>query len=85
MVEPNAAFQRTKEHCLMGIKGRYRPRFFDQVGHQTTYASMGNQHFITKKCHLQTFQNYEQSLQKLGTFLENKVLSKSKFSKNFNC
>ena len=21
---------------------RYRPRFFDQVGHQTTYASMGN-------------------------------------------
>ena len=27
---------------------RYRPRFFDQVGHQTTYASMGNKHFITK-------------------------------------
>lgn len=22
MLEPNAAFQRTKEHCLMGIKGR---------------------------------------------------------------
>ena len=22
--------------------------FFDQVGHQTTYASMGNKHFITK-------------------------------------
>ena len=21
---------------------KYRPRFFDQVGHQTTYASMGN-------------------------------------------
>ena len=27
---------------------RYRPKFFDQVGHQTTYASMGNKHFITK-------------------------------------
>lgn len=24
MVEPNAAFQRTKEHCLMGIKGTVR-------------------------------------------------------------
>ena len=23
--------------------------FFDQVGHQTTYASMGNKHFIAKK------------------------------------
>ena len=53
---------------------RDRPRFFDQVGHQTTYASMGNKHFITKKCHRQTYQNYEQSRQKLGTFLENKVL-----------
>ena len=27
---------------------RYRPRFFDQVGHQTMYASMGNKHFISK-------------------------------------
>ena len=24
---------------------RYRPRFFDQVGHQTTSASIGNKHF----------------------------------------
>ena len=29
-----------------GAQNRYRPRFFDQVGHQTTYASMGNKHFI---------------------------------------
>ena len=28
--------------------GKYRPRFFDQVGHQTTYVSMENKHFITK-------------------------------------
>ena len=27
---------------------RDRPRFFVQVGHQTTYASMGDKHFITK-------------------------------------
>ena len=60
---------------------RYRPRFFDQVGHQTMYASMRNKHFFTISCHHQTYQNYEQSRQKLGTFLENKVLSKSKFSK----
>ena len=28
---------------------RDRPRFFDQVGHQTTNASIGNTHFFTKK------------------------------------
>ena len=27
---------------------RDRPRFFDQVGHQTTNASIGNKHFFTK-------------------------------------
>ena len=48
--------------------------FFYQVGHQTMYAFMGNKHFFTKQCHCQTYQNYEQSRQKLGTFLENKVL-----------
>ena len=25
-----------------------RPRFFDQVGHQTTNTSIGNKHFFTK-------------------------------------
>ena len=29
---------------------------------------------FNKKCHCQTYQNYEQSWQKLGTFLDNKVL-----------
>ena len=37
-----------------------RPRLFDQVGHQTTYAYIGNKHFFTKSCHCQTYQNYEQ-------------------------
>ena len=46
--------------------------FFDQVGHETKYASSGNKHFFTKSCR-QTCQNYEQSRQKLGTILENKV------------
>ena len=45
------------------------------------YASSGNKHFSTKSCHHQTYQNYEKSRQKLGTFLENKVFWKSKFSK----
>ena len=52
---------------------RVRPRFFDQVGHETMYASSGNNHFFIKSCHRQTYQNYEQSRQKLGTILENKV------------
>ena len=34
-----------------------RPRFFDQVGHETMYASSGNKHFFTKSCHCQTYQN----------------------------
>ena len=47
---------------VKGVKNRYSPRFFDQVGHQTMSAYIENKHF------------YEQSQQKLGTFLENKVL-----------
>ena len=53
---------------------RVRPRFFDQVRHQTTSASIGKKYFFTKECHRQTYQNYEQCRQKLGTFLVNKVL-----------
>ena len=30
------------------LKTRYRLKFFDQVGHETTYASSGNKHFFTK-------------------------------------
>ena len=52
---------------------RILPRFFDQVGqngHETMYASSGNKHFFTKSCHCQSYQNYEQSQQKLCTILE---------------
>ena len=38
---------------------RVRPRFFDQAGLETMYASSGNKHFFTKLCHHQTYQNYE--------------------------
>ena len=31
-----------------GIQSRYRPRFFDQVGDQTTNASIGNKYFFKK-------------------------------------
>ena len=58
---------------LSGPELRVLLRFFDQVGHETTYASIGNKHFFTKSCHRQTYQNYELSRQKLGTFLEDKV------------
>ena len=34
--------------CILHWGFFFLPRFFDQVGHQTTYASMGNKHFITK-------------------------------------
>ena len=60
---------------------RVRQIFFDQIGHETMYASSENKHFFTKSCHRQTYQNNEQSRQKLGTILVNKVPKKSKFSK----
>ena len=56
-----------------GLGFRVLPRFFDQVGHGNMYASSGNQHFFTKQCHCQIYQNYEQAQQKFGKFLENKV------------
>ena len=34
--------------CNSWVPNRDRPRFFDQVGHQTTNASIGNKHFFTK-------------------------------------
>ena len=39
------------------FESRVRPRFFDQVGHETMYASSGNKHFFTKSCHRQTLEN----------------------------
>ena len=41
------------------VWNRVHPRFFDQVGHETNYASSGNKHFFNKSCHRQTYQNYE--------------------------
>ena len=38
---------------------------------------------FAKSCHGQTYQNYEQSRQKLDSILGNKVLWKSKFSETF--
>ena len=55
------------------ISNRVLPRFSDPAGHETMYAPGGNKHFFTKSCHHQTYQNYEQSRQELGTFLVNKV------------
>ena len=57
-----------KHTLLSDLHNRYSPRFFDQVGHETMYASSGNKHYFTKSCHRQTCQNYEQSRQKLGDF-----------------
>ena len=43
---------------------RYRPRFFEQVGHQTTSAYIENKPFFTKYSPRQTYQNYEQPCQR---------------------
>ena len=49
-----------KKWELTANRNQRCPRFFDQVGHETMYASSGNKHFFTKSCHRQTYQNYEQ-------------------------
>ena len=41
----------------------------------------GNYCFFTISCHRQTYQNYQHSRQKLGTFLENKVCTFKKILK----
>ena len=55
---------------IQHLRIRARPRLFDQVGHETMYASSRNKHF---SLNLQTHQNYEESRQKLGAELGNKV------------
>ena len=52
-----------------------RPRFFDQVGHQITNASIGNRQFFDKYWPRQTDQNYEQPCQRLfqSYFLASKI------------
>ena len=56
------------------------PRFFDKVGHQTTYAYIGNKHFFTKSSHHQTYQNHEQSPQRLQTSYFQSHFSASKIN-----
>ena len=38
----------SQELCRGGLYSRVRPRFFDQVGHQTTNAPIGNKYFFNK-------------------------------------
>ena len=44
----NLTYVLTTTHCilqLVSLQHRVRPRFFDQFGHQTTNASIGNKYF----------------------------------------
>ena len=66
------------EIALGKIGVRVRPRFFDQVGHETMYK-----HFFTKSCHPRTYQNYEQppqTSQNLYFFLCQRLVSEKKKS-----
>ena len=62
---------------------RYRPRFFEHVGHQIIYGSIGNKHFFTKSCHRQTYQNYEQLPQRLQNSDFQSHFSASKINRVF--
>ena len=62
---------------------RYRPRFFDQVGHQTMSAFIENKHFFTKSRHGQPYQNYEQPPQNLQNLCFPSHFSASKINQIF--
>ena len=62
---------------------RYRPRIFDQVGHQTTSAYIENKHLFTKSCYRQTYQNYEQPPQSLQNLYFQSHFSASKINRIF--
>ena len=57
-----------KKRILSQIPNRVRPRFFDQVGHETMYASSENKHFFTKSCHLTKIMNNLHKHLKICTF-----------------
>ena len=61
------------------LKTRVRPRFFNQVGYETMYASSGNKHFFTKSCHRQTYQNYEQPRTSQNSYFQSPTFIKKCF------
>ena len=72
-----------KQFLYLYINNRYRPRFFDQVGHQTMSAYIEKGHFFTKSCHRQTYQNYEQPPQSLQNLYIQSHFSASKINRIF--
>ena len=46
---------------LQQILRRVLSKFFEQVGHETMYASSGNKKIFAASYHRQTYLNYEQS------------------------
>ena len=62
---------------------KYRPRFFDQVGHQTTYASIRKRH-LDISSNRQTYQNYDQCRQKIGHVFRKESALKIKVVKKFH-
>ena len=43
---------------------RYHSRFFVRVGHETTYAAIGDHNFFTIPCHRQTYLSSVKPVQK---------------------
>ena len=66
------------------VWNRVHPRFFDQVGHETNYASSGNKHFFNKSCHRRPYQNYEHPPQtSQNSYLQSNFFCIKKMVKSF--
>ena len=72
-----------QESIQVYIHLRDHPKFFDQVGHQTTNASIGNKHFFTKWWPRQAYQNYEQPCQRSQNSESQSHFSVSKIGRIF--
>ena len=59
---------------------RVHPRFFDQVGHETMYASSGNKHFFAKSCQTKIM---SRAYKKWAQFLKIQYLKNQNYQKVF--
>ena len=62
---------------------RVRPRFFDQVGHETMYASSGNKHFFTNLVIVRPTKIMNRADENWAQFYKIKYLKNQKFQKHF--
>ena len=65
------------------VKGRVRPRFFNQVGHETMCASTGNKHFSLNLAIVRLTKIMNRADKNWAQFWEIKYLKNQNFQEHF--